>query len=352
MDTDIERILVTGSQGLLGRYLAAWLTETFPAAQILGLGRSPGPSDAFTHSVHWGGRALPAPMPMALRLHRSQVTYVRVDLRNARALSGVVADVRPQFVFHLAAALRDDPPRALFESNVLGTMHLIEALAQPKCGARMAVLVSSGGVYGQPADAAPPLREDAACLPSDLYTTSKLAAEYAARLLAAQHRVPVTCARVFNVIGPGQDERHVAGRFASQIAAVMRGEAPPAMTVDDLHTTRDFIDVRDAVRALTVIAQRERASPIVNVGSGRETSIETVLNDFLRLADLQGRMAVQAIAQPPGAVRRQRADISRLAGMGFRCKYSLRRSCQDLLTYYLTDVADRARSPADATIRA
>ncbi len=332
MDADVDRILITGAQGFLGRHLSAWLAHMHPSAQILGVGRSVLLQDSFTHVVHWAGRPVRAPLPLTLRQRGARIRYVRADVRNRHALSRVVRDFRPQLVFHLASALRDDPPDALFAS-ILGTVHLIEAVAQPQSRPRMTVIVSSGGVYGQLGDTGVALREDAPCLPADLYTTSKLAAEYSARVLAVHHRVPLVVARVFNVIGPGQDERHVCGRLASQIAAIMRGGAAPEITLDDVSTTRDFIDVRDVVRALTTIARAGRPGLVANVGSG-----------FLRLGDLEGRVTVPARRPAHAAVRRQRADVSRLGSMDFRCEFSLRRSCQDLLTYYLTDVADRARA--------
>ena len=61
------RILVTGAQGFLGRYLVAQLLRADPSSEVLGLGRSPRLEDSFTHSLQWGASRLKAPLPDELR---------------------------------------------------------------------------------------------------------------------------------------------------------------------------------------------------------------------------------------------------------------------------------------------
>ena len=202
-----KRYFVTGAQGFVGRYLVAHLLAKEPDAEILGLGRSPANVSHFTHHVHWGGLEVPAPLPASLDNSRDKrYRYVTVDLgdpgrilENFRALRSF----RPDFIFHLASGLRDDPVEQLFRTNVEGTVHLIEALARADVSVQRIVFCSTGAVYGRSALAGRPLDEKTQCLPLDLYAASKLASEHVSRILTERHEIEAVWARIFNILGPG-----------------------------------------------------------------------------------------------------------------------------------------------------
>src|SRR5712672_2380280 len=139
MDAVFKRILVTGAQGFVGRYLVSWCAQADPSVQILGIGRSPQIADTFTHRVQWGAEILRAPLPLALRHRGAHVKYVAADLGNRRVIARLLDDFQPEVVFHVASALHHDPPDALFQTNIMGTAALLEALAQSRCRVRLAV---------------------------------------------------------------------------------------------------------------------------------------------------------------------------------------------------------------------
>ena len=268
----MSRYLITGGQGFVGRYLVAHLLDTDRHADILAVGRSTRDDRTFTHPVRWGGRTLLAPVPTPLRLplrQSAQYRYQAVDIRDGPAVRTLLRTFAPDVVFHLAAGLRDDPPEHLFRTNVEGTIALLEALAESAIGVQKLVLGSSGSVYGAPPAGMPVIDEDARCAPLDLYAVSKLASEYASRILTRQYTIPAVWARLFNLVGPGQDERHVCGRFAAQVTAIARDVSPPLIDVGDLTPTRDFIDVRDVAAVLLTLATHGRPGDVYNVQVGR-----------------------------------------------------------------------------------
>lgn len=346
--TRMARYLVTGAQGFLGRYLAAALLEGDPGARVLGLGRSPRLAGAFTHRVTWGGTSVPAPLPalLARTLAEAEATgryaYHPADLLDEAALAGALRRAAPDVVFHLASGLRGDPPRDLCRSCVEGTAALLQAVAAHG-GAPRVVLGSSGAVYGPAAARSVPVGEDAACEPVEAYGAAKLAAEQVARAMARQAGLHVVYARIFNLTGPGQDERHVCGSFAARVAAIRRGVLPPALEVGDLDSTRDFLDVRDAAGALPRVAECARAGETVNVASGREVSVRAVLGALVAVpaGGAEPRVAERAPGPPP-AVARHVACVARLSALGFRPAVPLERSLSDLMHYYLTQVSDAA----------
>lgn len=346
----MRRVLVSGAQGFLGRYLVAhWLAED-PGVELVGFGRSPPRPEHFTHLVRWEQRQLPAPLPAALAAaaRDPRYRYVPLDLLDRPALTALLREVRPDCVVHLAAVLRDGDLDALFATNVGGVAALLEGIARAGIAAPRVVLGSSGAVYGRPAPADLPLQERAPLGPAvDPYAVSKRAAEEVGRLRARELGIPVVWARIFHPVGPGQSEKHVCGWIASQVAAIGAGARAPSLDLGATHPTRDFIDGRDVAAALRVLAERGAAGEAYNVCRGEETSIAAVLATTLRLAGLEG--AVHLVSRPG-----RRADVPRLAGdatrlraLGFTRSHPLTESLADLLAYYRGPVAERAAAPAE-----
>jgi GDP-4-dehydro-6-deoxy-D-mannose reductase len=334
------RYLITGAQGFAGRFLCAAILQTEPDATIVGTGRSTELRTVFTHHITWGRRRFAAPLTAELRaIDGGRYRYVRCDLNDRNAVALLAERSAPDIVIHLAAALRDDPADALIESNVGGTAALIHALAANGRKPRL-ILGSSGSVYGVPE--ALPLNEDQRCAPQEPYAMSKLAAELVARVLTAHAGIPAIVARIFNIAGPGQDERHVCGRFAAQAAVIRRGDAPATIESGDLRPTRDFIDVRDVARAILRLAKHGTPGETYNVASGCEVTIGDILKRTLAAADLEEKVAFVQRYVRPADIPRAYADVRKLSACGFAPAFPIDRTISDLLAYYENDVAGAA----------
>src|SRR5207237_6350526 len=124
----MTRYFITGAQGFVGRYLISHILRSETDAQILGIGRSSRRDQTFTHSVRWGSRSLPAPLPAEVRdLHEERYTYVPADIHKRRKITAILQEFRPDVILHMASGLRDDNPSSLLRTNVEGTMDLLEA---------------------------------------------------------------------------------------------------------------------------------------------------------------------------------------------------------------------------------
>ncbi len=319
-----RRHLITGAQGLVGRHLAAHILGADPAATVLGIGRSPRADGFFTHAVTACGRPRRAPVPHAIRrwLATGRYRYEPISLSDADSLRGAVAKFRPDCVYHLASALHAAPGPELASTNIEGTVSLVRAL--DGAGARL-VLGSSASVYGTPRRL--PLDEAHPCAPVNAYGATKLAAER----VALDRAGDVVIARIFNVVGPGQSEEHVCGRFAAQLAGARRG-APMTLATGPLGPTRDFIDVRDVAAALLLAAERAEPGSAFNVASGVEISVRDVLSAMVRAANVEVRILEQG--EIAAGVSRSVADVTRLQRLGFVRAYGIEQSLRDLLEWY------------------
>jgi len=292
------RFLVTGAQGFVGRYLISHLLRIHgERLQVLGIGRSSRLDEVFSHSISWGECSIPAPLPEDLKISSAEPRYhyACADIRQAARLNRLLREFRPQIIIHLASGLRDDPAEVLFRTNVEGTICLVQAVADSDLNVFKLIICSTGGVYGIPAKGRLPIDENSPCMPVDLYSASKLAAEHASRILAVRHNIPTVWGRLFNLVGAGQDERHVCGSLAARVAAIVKKQLPPVLEVGPLNTTRDFIDVRDAARALTLLAEKGVPGDTYNIGTGIECPVQTILDTTLSLADLK---TVEIVRKP------------------------------------------------------
>jgi GDP-4-dehydro-6-deoxy-D-mannose reductase len=123
----------------------------------------------------------------------------------------------------------------------------------------------------------------------------------------------VVIARSFSHTGPGQDARFVYPSFAGQIAAAERAGGEACLHVGDLSPVRDFLDVRDVVRAYRVLMARGESGAIYNVCSGRPLTIRGGLEILLQAAR-------RPIAVHPDPQRMRPADIPYLVGDGGRLR--------------------------------
>jgi nucleoside-diphosphate-sugar epimerase len=340
-----ERVLILGGQGFVGAFLASHWLAGAADVRVTAAGRSPRSDAHFPHSLSWGRQVVRAPAPAALRKARadSRYDYSAVDILDESSLGALLADFRPQFIVHCASALRDETPQRLVQTNLLGTIALLQAVARAELAKTRIVLVSSGAVYGPAKPDSLPLREDSRCDPADFYGVSKLAAEQSAGILAGRLGLSVMIARLFNLIGAGEDERHLPPKLAARITAAEAGEGPPLLELGSLVATRDFIDVRDVASALEIIARKGEPLGAYNVGGGAEISCRRILDLMIEESPLAGKIEVRESAARPGDVQRNFADMSRLRSLGYQPRVPLRQSAGDLLEYYRTDVRAAAQ---------
>jgi GDP-4-dehydro-6-deoxy-D-mannose reductase len=250
----------------------------------------------------------------------------RGDVTDPEAMHRLVVDSRPTHVFHLAG-VREAPLHELLRVNVCGTANLLEAVADEAPNAR-AVVVGSAAEYGE--TTREPVDEDHPLRPVTDYGVAKAAQGLAAAAVGKRRGLHVTRVRLFNLLGRGEPTSFVASAIATRIAAIQEGMARPPLHTGDLTTRRDFVDVRDAVRALRLAATRGDAGAVYNVCSGQATRIGALVEELLAIAGLD--VPVDSAPEPAVLnVRGHAGSAERLrAATGWQPQRPLRDSLADV----------------------
>ncbi|MCA9288148.1 MAG: NAD-dependent epimerase/dehydratase family protein [Phycisphaerales bacterium] len=287
--------LVTGGAGFIGSHLVRALLACGSRVRVLD-----DLSTGHRHNLHADSEFIEG--------------RVEDEATSCRAAQGC------DLAFHLAAMVSVPQsvadPDACVRSNIVGTQRVLSACRDG--GVRRVVLASTCAVYGD--EPSLPSREGdptACCSP---YAASKLAGEALVQAMTRSTTPPSggptepmsgVCLRFFNVFGPGQDPKSAYAAVISAFgSALLEGRTPTIF--GDGRQSRDFVFVGDVVRANLLAATSPEAfrGEVLNVGTGRSTSLLELLAAMARLGD----RPPQARHEPPrsGDVRHSRADIARI----------------------------------------
>jgi GDP-4-dehydro-6-deoxy-D-mannose reductase len=313
------RVLITGISGFVGSHLVEYLSASHPEAEVSGLRR-------WRSAMR--GVALQSP---AIRI-------VEGDLLDASSLMRVVQATKPDVIFHLAAsssvASSWDTPAEMVQVNVLGTLHLLEAVRQARQGARV-VVACSAEAYGSVSADELPIRESQQFRPVSPYAVSKAAVDMLAYQYFQSFRLDTVRMRFFNHCGPRQPARFVVSSLARQIAEIEAGVRPPEVKVGNVEVRRDFVDVRDAARAYWLAATCGGPGEAYNVAGGRARAIREVLEQLLKLTAAK----IEVVSDPN---RLRPTDIPVLEGdatrfreaTGWRPEIPFEQTLADTLAYW------------------
>ena len=242
------RALITGGNGFVGRHLAAHLAEMSDDVTVFDLPR---------------------------------------DICDGDDVRGALVEAQPDVVYHLAALSHVgtswSDPTSVLQVNVVGSAVVFAAVREVVPHA-VTVFVSSAEVYGAVTDGDLPISEDVTPRPISPYAASKLAGEVIAQQAVRAFQQKIVIARPFNHVGPGQAPTFFVPAIAKRMLEAA-SEGKPSIAVGNLTSRRDFLDVRDVVRAYRMLAERGVAGEVYNIASGVDRSMSDVACEIRDLVD-------------------------------------------------------------------
>ncbi|MFH0875352.1 MAG: GDP-mannose 4,6-dehydratase [archaeon] len=192
-----------------------------------------------------------------------------------------------------------------------------------------------------------PIRETNPFRPMSQYAVGKVATEMLARQYQASYGLNIVIARCFNQEGPRRGQQFVISDFARQIALIEAGQINEHVIVHgNLDSRRDFVDVRDSVRAHYALTQSGTYGIPVNIGSGTCVSIQDVLDMLLDKTNVEIVSQIDPKKLRPSDVPVLQANISYLRSLThWQPAIPLKITVFDTLKYWRERVRDSMRQP-------
>jgi len=223
-------------------------------------------------------------------------------------------------IFHLAADVSPsrsmERPLEVHEVNSTGTLSVLSTARE--AGVKKVVFSSSAAVYGD--GSASPKLESTPPEPLTLCAASKLAGEFFCDVYRRSFGLPTASLRYFNVYGPAQNPRDEYAAVIPRFIANVLRRRPPVIFGDG-NQIRDFVSVRDVVRA-NILAMQRDAVGTFNIGTGDGVTIRDLARVIMEIGGLSREPVFEK--PRPGDIQKSVADISRAGNvMGYRPRVHL-----------------------------
>ena len=319
------RILITGITGFVGSHLAEFLLEK--ELEVYGIQRWRSKTDNIDHL-------------------KGRIKMYECDLRDATSTRQIIAEVRPDRVFHLAGQsfvpMSWHAPSETMMTNAVGQINLLEAIRAIDLKARVQVAGSSEE-YGLVNPEELPISENHPLRPLSPYAVSKVAQDLLGFQYARSYKMHIVRTRAFNHTGPRRGEVFATSSFAKQIALIEANLQEPVIYVGDLTSRRDFSDVRDIIRGYWMALEQGDLGEVYNLCSGKDVAIRDVLDIYLGQTTRSITIKVDPQRLRPSDVLILRGDCSRLTQkVGWRPTIPLEKTLEDLLNYWRSKIKSAA----------
>ncbi len=272
------------------------------------------------------------------------------DLRDLHSLQVILAKVRPDRIFHLAAQsyvpTSFDAPADTLTTNIIGTVNLLDAVRLLTLDPLIHIC-SSSEVYGQVTPDEVPIRETNPMRPASPYAVSKVGEDMLALQYFLSYRMRAIRTRMFTHTGPRRGDVFAESTFALQIAEIEAGLRANPVHVGNLDSVRTVIDVRDAARAYWMLLEKCRPGEAYNIGGERALTVGEILDILRRMARCPIEHALDPARLRPSDVTLQIPDTSKFrAETGWKPEKTVEQTLGDLLDYHRARVRRRQASQA------
>ena len=318
---------ITGITGMVGSHLADYIINNSDW-DIVGLIRWRSPLDNITHLIKNINK-------------NKKIKLVYGDLRDSISIDKAIEQIKPDYVFHLAAQsfpkTSFDSPIDTMDTNIQGTNRVLESLKKysPKA---LIHICSSSEVFGRVPKEKLPINEECTFHPASPYAISKVGTDLIGRFYAEAYNMKVMTTRMFTHTGPRRGDIFAESSFAKQIALAEFGYIKPIIKVGNLKSLRTIADVRDAVRAyFMLLTVKPINGEYYNIGGTYSLEIGELLNYLISLSSIKSDLIIkidQSRLRPIDADL-QVPDTKKFQNhTGWKPEISFEKTMLDLLNYW------------------
>lgn len=274
-------------------------------------------------------------------------TRENLDLTNQASVDAFYAEERPEFVFLAAAKVggihaNSACPADFIRDNLAIQTNVIHAAW--KHGSQKLLFLGSSCIY--PRDCAQPIKEDYLLTgplepTNQWYAVAKIAGIKMCQAYRRQYGFDAICAMPTNLYGPGDnyhpENSHVVPALIRRFQTAKAVGAPHVDVWGSGKPLREFLYVDDLANALIVLMTRYSESEIINVGSGEETSIETLARIISDEIEYQGNIIFDS--SRPDGTHRKLLDSSRMFALGWKPDVELSDGLKKTIRSYIAKIS-------------
>lgn len=311
----MRRILVTGINGFVGSYFVEYLRRIEPDVEIVGV-------------------------DIAAESRLSGVRYQSLNLLNQDAVRLLLQVSAPDWVVHLAAVSSVskswEQPVDSFLNNTNIFLNIVEAVRILGLKSRI-LSVGSSEEYGDSPAESMPLREDDVLNPCNPYAVARVSQEMLSRVYAESYGINIVMTRSFNHIGPGQSSAFVVSSFVRQIVCLADAgrDRDVVISTGNVDIVRDFLDVRDVVKAYHRILCDGKVGRVYNVCGGRGCKLSEIIDMISGNVGVRVKCRIDENRVRPADNLVVVGDNSRLCSeFGWKPEYTIEQTLLDMIAFW------------------
>ena len=313
------KVLITGVTGFAGSHLADYILEEHPDIELYGIKRWRSRTENIDHIAN-------------------KIKLFECDLRDAFSVEKVIAEIRPDKIFHLAAQSfvpsSWSAPSESLHTNIIGQLNLFESIRRVGINPLIQIACSSEE-YGLVLENELPIKETNPLRPLSPYAVSKVSQDLLGYQYFKSFGLHVVRTRGFNHTGPRRGDVFVCSNFAKQIVQMEKGLRKPLLKVGNLDARRDFTDVRDTIKGYWVSLEKCDPGEVYNISSGSTYRISDVIKLLLEKVNIDIEIEQDPERMRPSDVPVLLGDNSKFCSKtGWKTEIPFKKTLEDLLVYW------------------
>lgn len=314
------RLLITGFTGFVSQHFLDLLNKEEPGSIVLGIDKN---SPDFNFST----------------FPDLTISFENIDLLNKAATDKIIDSFQPEYVLHLASvssvAQSWHTPLDSFVNNTNIFLNLVEQIRLKQLRCRI-LSVGSSEEFGEVTELELPLTEEHPLKPLSPYAVARVSQEMLSKIYADGYSMDIVMTRSFNHIGPGQRDVFVISSFAKQLVQLSKEpSATKTITTGNLAVIRDFVDVRDVVRAYYLLLKSGRRGEVYNICSGKGIVLKDIISTMSELLDINVNTLVNPALIRPNENKKVIGSYQKIkTELGWQPEIDTKKSLADIIQYW------------------
>jgi GDP-4-dehydro-6-deoxy-D-mannose reductase len=319
------KLLITGFAGFVSNHFLELLNEAEPGSVVLGIDKN---SPDFNYSDY----------------NNLTISFENIDLLNRSVTDKIIDSFQPEYILHLASvssvAQSWHTPLDSFVNNTNIFLNLVEKIRIKNNKCRI-LSVGSSEEFGEVTEKELPLTEGHPLKPVSPYAVARVSQEMLSKVYADGFSLDIIMTRSFNHIGPGQRDVFVISSFAKQLVQLAKNKTTNnTITTGNLSVIRDFVDVRDVVKAYYLLLKKGRRGEVYNICSGKGIVLKDIILTMSELLGMQIKTEVNPQLIRPNENKKVIGSYQKIKDeLGWQPEIEIEKSLTDIINYWQTKTA-------------